>query len=719
MRRASVALLALAVVGGGAAYFAAGQDKPSSLQAMLRGTTSDATAGRLATPSMQQTDAADTEPNLQVAQALPEGSTAAQPPAVTPPLVDETALRYFAQQHDTRRLEAEIARLRALYPDWTPPADPLAIPPNSDPQLDAMWKLYSTGELAALRKAIADRRSAEPAWQVPADLAQRLEVAEGRERLVNASNLKQYATVIRVASDYPSLLTCADVDVLWRVAEAFVSTDRPDRAKDAYLYILRSCDDPGERLATVQKAAPLLSRDAMDDLLATERTGADGTGEFAQARTDLARRSVAEAGKDPAASVRPGDLETVEAAARKDGLASDDLLLGWYFLLRNDPTKAAEWFGRAKETSPTAEAAQGYSLALIRLDRPAEAEDALYPWRSETKEIQATYLAAVANMLAVEPRIDLKPEVLQRIVPPIVEAKDSAAAQQMGWYARALDQHQTAGKWFATVLKWKPDDEASAYGLALTRLQLGDRAGVAELQRLWAGRSERIAILGETRRRPVPGEITVSQDEVVQAAPPARVQAAPPAGAQAAPRPAPRTGSAARSAPQRRSCTSTQLAGTATGQAALDRGWCLMELDRPAEAVTAFDAALATGNRNVRQDAAWGQSLAYLRIGLTDEAAVAAAKAPQPRERAAELEASILAQRATSFFEAERYAEALLALDQRAQVSAERRDLMALRGYAYLKLGRLSDARQVFEALAAAGDREGPRGIAAVKEAAQ
>src|SRR3954463_7149691 len=71
-------------------------------------------------------------------KTTPDASTAAGPsPAPTPPpgalaqtqqaspqpQVDESALRYFAAQGDTRRVDAEIARLRALYPNWSPPTD--------------------------------------------------------------------------------------------------------------------------------------------------------------------------------------------------------------------------------------------------------------------------------------------------------------------------------------------------------------------------------------------------------------------------------------------------------------------------------------------------------------------------------------------------------------------------------------------------------------------
>lgn len=167
-----------------------------------------------------------------------------------PPRVDESALRYFASKGDTARLEAEIARLRALYPNWTPPQDPLAVPQNSDAQLETMWRLYSEGRYAEVRRAIAERQSTDPDWQVPTDLLERLNVAEARARLVNASDLKQYETVIQVGAGTPSLLTCSDNDVLWRVAEAFAETKRPNRARDAYLYILKNCDNEPERLAT-------------------------------------------------------------------------------------------------------------------------------------------------------------------------------------------------------------------------------------------------------------------------------------------------------------------------------------------------------------------------------------------------------------------------------------------------------------------------------------
>ena len=666
----------------------------------------------------------------------------------SPTEVDETALRYFAIKGDTKRLQAEIARLKALYPDWTPPADPLSVQPVTDSELDRMWKLYADGKFSELRQAIAARTNSEPDWTPPVDLLDRLATAEAREQLVNASNLKQYDTVLRVASAAPGLLTCGDVDVLWRVGEAFATTKKQDRARDAYNYVLANCPDPSQRLATLQKAMPLLSRENLDVLLAQEKTGPDGVGEFAAIRADLARKGVAAGTSDPTANVDPEDLVTVEKLARDKGLPADALLLGWYNLSRNDAKMAEEWFAKARASNNTAEASQGLALALVAQSRFAEAEDILYEWKDASEDVRSVYLAATANLLATEPPVPIAPDVLQRIVAVAYAARDAATAQQFGWYALALNQFQTASQWFSTALSWKPGDEASAYGLVLTRSRLGDHAGVAEIQRAWRGRSERIARIGEQTpagaQEAVPAPpIQLSPDAYapLQPAPSTQAEFRDPASQavtsahQAVPAGAPDFVSAPQARAQQKSqpvagvrqnagaraqtasspsCTSTVTPETLSPQAALDRGWCLMQMNRPLEAVSAFEVALRSAAAKTRQDAAYGQSLAYLRAGLSREAAVAATKAPQNGSRNAELRAALLAKQATDSFEAGRYVEALIAMDELARTTPERIDLMTMRGYAYYKLGRLGDARRVFEAVAATGSREGARGLALV-----
>ncbi|MDH7802022.1 MULTISPECIES: cellulose synthase [unclassified Rhizobium] len=688
--------------------------------------------------------ATDPQPQIQTDVQIPQpqmaqapAPRATQPASPNMPEVDLSALRYFAAKGDTQRLQAEIARLRTLYPNWTPPADPLAIPANGDPKLDAMWQLYTDGRYAEVRKAIADRQQAEPGWQPPDNLTGMLALAEARQRLVNASDLKQYATVVDAAANNPGLLTCSEVDVLWRVADAFANTDRMGRARDAYLYILNNCTTPSDRLATVQKASALLPMEMMGDLLAKEKPGADGQLEFDPVKNDLARQFVAKAGEKEGISVPSAYVMRLERLAETDKLASDALLLGWYNIRQKNMMEAEKWFRKARDEEDSASASQGLALALIDRNEPREAEDVMYKWRTASDDALATYLAATANLLALEPPVVLPPEVLQRIAAETVARKDAATAQQFGWYSLAFRQTPLALQWFSTALGWKGDDEPSAYGMAVSYHDLRNLAGLRGIQQQWASRSQRIADVGTARMvdqsgqpmapvtappvaattpatAPAPyvpqGETAVvySQTAVQQPTPePSRKQARLPAQTQ-------RMTSAA-SRP--RSCAVYPNPQRLPAQQALDLGWCLMGTNRPAEALKAFESAIEGGQSTVKSDAAYGQSLAYLRMGLTDHAAVSATKSRMDRPRATELQVSILADRAVSAFQSKRYAETLLLLDQRARLADERSDLMVLRGYSFLAMRRYADAAQIFESLASIGNQDGIKGLSAVRAA--
>lgn len=661
---------------------------------------------------VEQAPSAQEEMPAALAQATPDQ----QPGPAAEAEVDESALRFFARQGDTRRLEIEISRLRALYPDWTPPEDPLAIPDQIDERLEVVWDLYSQNRLAEARQAIAQRQTEEPGWQPPDDLLDRLALSESRERIVNASEISQFDTVIRIATDNPELLTCAEVDVLWRVAEAFARTDRQPRARDAYRYILDNCDNPQERLATVQNAGQLLDPEFLDPLLELERVNEEGVGEFEPVRDGLTRQIVAESGEDATLQVPAEQLSRLERLAEEESQAADALLLGWHYLVREAHAEAERWFRLAREEQDSADASEGLALALIARGQHAEAEDVIYPWRTETDDTRSVHLAAAANLLGDEPRPVLSSEILARIVDAAVDASDAATARQLGWYARGWEQHETAALWFSTALRWDEADEPAAYGLALTYQELGNVDELAEIKRLWSDRSERIGQIGLATDGPAP--VPAPQQSP---APAQRSQA--PAAAQ--PRAAAPTASPP-AAPQRAAVGQSASASggscrvhldprSLSSEAALTRAWCLMDADRPAEAVAAFGAALESGVERIRRDAAWGQSLAYLRLEQVDRAAVAAVAAPQDPQRANELQTAILAQRAVGAFEHGRFVEALLALDQYALIAPERIDLMVLRGYAYLNLNRMADARRVFQAVAGTGNRDGLRGLAEIE----
>jgi hypothetical protein len=662
----------------------------------------------------------------------PGDAAGAPTPAGAAPQVDESALRYFATRGDTARLQAEIARLRALYPNWQPPADPLAVPPLRDAQLETMWRLYAEGRYAEVRRAVAERQSSEQAWQPPADLLERLDVAEARVRLINASNLKQYDTVVNVGAGTPSLLSCAEVDVLWRVAEAFIRTNRTARGQAAYSFILKNCENPQERQATIQRAALLLSYAEVQPLLALEQTSADGVKEFDPIRDDLARAFVAEANRRPEIVLDPIYIERLQRLAQADTTGGDSMLLGWYQLRHDNMTDAEKWFRASRDKANTASASQGLALTLIARNASSEAEEVMFRWKDESEDSNSTYLAATANLLAGDPPPTIQAPVLQRVAAEVTKKRYVPTAQQFGWYARAYNQPEAAIRWFQTALSWKADDEPSAYGLALTQQQLNNRTAVDDLRRNWSGKSERIANLGLAvgNQPPInPGQAAYAPQRTTQAAaarpmaePVARqavhpvrqpsVQTAAPGRTVAAPRQtAPATSSRNRTA----GCALGQSPSSSPEQS-VAHGWCLMDLNRPLEASQAFELGSRSSVQRVREDAAYGLSLSYLRLGLTNQAAIAATQSPQNPQRSAELQTVILADRAVSAFNAKRYRETLVYLDQRAKLLDETADLAVLRGYSYMSLSMYNDAWKVFEFAAETGNKDASRGLAEIRD---
>ena len=645
--------------------------------------------------------------------------------------VDESALRYFAAQGDTRRVNAEIARLRALYPNWTPPADLSMLSSNqpvADPIIERLWNLYKEDRIAEVRAAIAERQASTPGWTPPQELLTALETSEARRRLVNASDNGQWRTVLSVATETPGLLTCMNVDVLWRVAEAFAKTEQPDRARDAYTYVLTNCANPGERLATLQKALNLLPEQQVADLIRFERKGGETPDDFGPIRDELARRRVERVSTDGKVMASAEDLAVVERLAENANEPDNALLLGWYSYHRNSPEKAIAFFKTALARNGGAKAAEGYAMALRELNRLIEAEAVAYEWRDKAPEAMKVYLDVTTAILSQDPPPRLSAQVINRIIPVVVSQRSADGAQALGWFSYNTGQPRAAAEWFRKALSWRSDDEPSAYGLALASQKLNDRAGFNAITALWRGRSARIARLlsgADAARASVLARSRVEAapaNEPVLARPQSPSQTEAPRRLTEQPRLREdievRYSQAEAPSRARRSCIVTRNPSLLSADAAVTLGWCLMEMNRPLEAVAAFDQAIGRGEGRVREEAAYGKSLAYLRKGMTAEASVAAAAAPQTRQRQVELSAAILSQRAVAAYRDGRYTETLLALGERARIVPEQNDLMLIRGWSYFKLGRYADAETIFRAVHRTGySDEASVGLNAVLEA--
>lgn len=128
------------------------------------------------------------------------------------------------------------------------------------------------------------------------------------------------------------------------------------------------------------------------------------------------------------------------------------------------------------------------------------------------------------------------------------------------------------------------------------------------------------------------------------------------------------------------------------------RGWCAFNLDQSMEAINTFNAALNSGLRgDQRRDAAYGISLAYLKMGMPEEASRIAARTDFTHKQRLDIERQILDQRGVSAYKRKQYKQAIAYFDALEQLTGGiRRDLAVLRAYAWLNTGNRAEARRQF-----------------------
>lgn len=665
-RRRPVTLVVLALLAGTAPLAAA--DRPGAwTQAALDAATltrEDADRAFAAGP----------------ADAAADGATAR---------VDESALRYYASQHATSRVEAEIRRLRALYPGWEPPAD-LYKPGAGAADEQALWELYGKNRIDDLKLEIERRAARQPGWRPSQDMVDKLRRKELRLELVAASDKSDWQGVLKIADREPLLIAAGDLDVLWRVAEASSRTGTDDRALELYRLAMSSAGTPAERLGTARKAVAVLGTDKAATLLTDERIGPDGKGEFEPMRLDLARARIGEWLRPDSAKPTPdADIARIAALAKAaDAAPGDAALLGWVEHRRKNPKAAIEWFDAAIAKAGDGKAVEGKAalgavVAREAAGRHAEALD-FAAARVDDPEVGALFLDLLATDLTRPKPPQVGADRLARFAALTEKLESGDAAQALAWYAYGARQFEPARAWFTKAMAWRPSAK-SAEGHLLALIALGDKAGAARLEIDYRGRFPDLPQM----RRPEP---------------PTRTAHAAAAGATPAPAP-------------KRSCPAQiaewTLRRAAAPADALASGWCLMEMKRAEEAAVAFETA-RHGDARIAAEASYGQALAALRSGRTDDAARVAASGNLTPARREEIGRVVLAQQAIAHFDRSDYASAVATLDRRRAHAEEPRDLMTMRAWALYHLGRRSEAFDLFTLLDAQfSTRESRAGLAA------
>ncbi len=400
---------------------------------------------------------------------------ASQPSARQAPTnVDESALRFYASQNDSARVAMEIKRIKSTHPSWEPPIDLFSV--TNDPAVEQqLWTLFGEGRYDEIRVAVENIRQTDPTWRPSAKLVQEFDRAQVRSQLIATSDAKDAAGVLTIVEANPGMLVCADVDALWRVAEALVQTSQQDRAEELYKYILTRCPDPAERLATLQKAMELLPVAAVKSLIAAARYRTDGSRTYEALQLDLTRRQIGAVAADASAPQVPAkELKSFETLVQQKKLANDAELLGWHhYSLKSWPV-AAEWFKRGMDWAQQPKSAEGYALALRQQGQLIEAENVAHEWRNASTLIAKLYIEILATALTQpkpEPVDDARLARLQEVVQT---TKSANGGQALGWYHYNRNDFPRARQWFAASVEWEAR-ETSVLGLALASHRSNDR----------------------------------------------------------------------------------------------------------------------------------------------------------------------------------------------------------------------------------------------------
>lgn len=614
---------------------------------------------------------------------------------------DIEALRYYAVRGEQARMQAELLRLKKLYPKWQQPENIFS---DQSGEEKTLWNLYSKSDLASVKAELARLKINLPGFQPSPELLTKIDERETRENVQAAWKKKDWAGVLDLINQQPALLMSEDVELIWFVAEAYARLERPDAALEAFSAAFASSKTKQERKATMQKAASLLSTQAALTLLgSTPEVSVDkvlkGEVEDAIVRGALGRS--AEVGEEPPA-ILTTHIAAFEKRAKSSGVQQDAVLLAWSYFGRSQWEPAQKWFHLANSLGRDTKAMEGQIMSLKRLELMPQAKTLADQWQDETPQIGGLYLGLSAPQLLTSKPQALSVEFLQNYASKTGSLKSGEGAEALGWYAYNVGQLDAARAWFSKAMQWELT-ETAIYGSALTASKQKDRVGFEAIKASYGGKFQRIAKLKYKVRLPRRKVANVKRHSTHNS----------------------RTGSLrgkiARvyKAKQFSSCLrlsrKLRTYGPLKSADQQMRGWCLLGAKRPAEAERAFAAAVRMGGTG-KVSSAYGQSLAALRTGKTNHALSIANTNVLTAKQRRVVDVELLTQRSRAAFNNRDFAAAIYALNKRRKIVAESRDLTIMRGWAHHHVGQFKSSKQIFAMLdSQLSTRETRRGVNANK----
>ena len=394
--------------------------------------------------------------------------------------VDESALRYYAAQGQRQRVEAEARRLSDLNPGWSMPDDlwSARLPMGDE---EPLWTLFAAGNLDRLKRAIAERQTAEPGWLPSDDLLRKIKLKELREVILDKAAKAQWFHVCDLATERLKAEISNDAELSWTLAEAYARCDRKVEAKGLLSRVLQRSPAANERRTTILKALAMLPMRDVEQLLEVGSKTEDGGTEFAELANDLTRgRIVAQLRGERESAIDPAQLAAFEAFAEMGQESEPVELLAWLALRENRLDAALKWFQTARARSGAAISAHGLAQTLWRLGKVREAEDVAFNSRDSVAANTIFFIDMFESQLTKATLQNFEPERLVRYAKVTLEARSGEGAQALGWYAYKSCQFETALDWFRRASAWLPR-ETTIMGQAISLQRLKKQKDFMEL----------------------------------------------------------------------------------------------------------------------------------------------------------------------------------------------------------------------------------------------
>lgn len=217
--------------------------------------------------------------------ALAVGMTFSVPGAgfAQDPSVEELrALIYYLEHDDPRSVQAEMRRLRAAFPRWTPPSDlnelrALGQQQSAGVDERPIWARIQRNDFAGARALIDQGRASSPSWTPSAELLRTLELNESQAAFEQAYSARDLSGAIAAVRRTPTLMRCDRINNAWRLAELYQAASQNSNALTTYRGVVTSCSRLSDVTATLEKANDVASNEELTGLFDIARRNSPGS----------------------------------------------------------------------------------------------------------------------------------------------------------------------------------------------------------------------------------------------------------------------------------------------------------------------------------------------------------------------------------------------------------------------------------------------------------